>query len=79
MIVTMNPHKQFPAKAPSAATDPIHDISLVESLPVSSGDASDRSNGNAIDTQPIAHPEAIITKLASFRQWFRNNFSSILI
>lgn len=71
MIVTMNPHKQLPASAPRAATDPIHDISLVVSLPVSNGESSDRSSGNAIDTQPMAQPEAIITKLALFWDVFQ--------
>lgn len=65
MIVTVNPHKQLPANAPSAATDPIHDISIIVSLPVSNGDASERSNGNAIDTQPMAQPPANIIKFAA--------------
>lgn len=65
MIVTVNPQKQLPASAPSAADDPIHDISPNVSLPVSNGDASDRSNGNAIDTQPMAQPPANIIKFAA--------------
>lgn len=66
------PQKQLPASPPNGIIDAIHDISLIVSLPVSNGDASDRSNGSAIDIQPIAHPPEHITKLASF-------FSEMLI
>lgn len=64
MIVTMYPHKQLPAIAPSETTHPIHDIHSTESMPVCNGVASDLSNGSAIDTQPVAQPKPTIIKLA---------------
>lgn len=66
MIVTINPNKQFPVSAPSAITDAIHDKSLSDILPDSSGVSSDRSNGSAIDNQPVVQPKPTIIKLASF-------------
>lgn len=69
MNATKIPHKQFPASPPNGIIDAIHDISLSESLPVSNGLAFERSNGNAIDIQPIAQPPPIIIKLATLFHW----------
>lgn len=62
----MKPNKQFPVSAPNDITDAIHDKLLNEIFPLANGLASERSNGNAIDSQPFAQPKLIIIKLASF-------------